>query len=112
MRASKRAHMRSENSEDAVTWNVFRTLRQIDPATCVEPLFLGAFPGIRAESHRALAVYVWRSVSPPPALVLDLDEGASEIDVVLESPHCVWFVEAKYQSDIAARATNRPARDQ
>jgi hypothetical protein len=32
MRASKRKHMQSENSEDVLTWNVFRTLRQIDPA--------------------------------------------------------------------------------
>src|SRR5205823_7070799 len=33
MRASKIKHLRSENSEDAVTWNVFRSLRQIDPAS-------------------------------------------------------------------------------
>ena len=32
MRAAKLRHIRSENSEDAVTWNVFRLLRQIDPA--------------------------------------------------------------------------------
>jgi hypothetical protein len=31
MRASKLKHLRSENSEDAVTWNVFRSLRQIEP---------------------------------------------------------------------------------
>jgi hypothetical protein len=32
MRGSKREAMRSENSEDVVTWNVFRSLAQIDPA--------------------------------------------------------------------------------
>jgi hypothetical protein len=31
MRASKLKHLRSANSEDAVTWNVFRSLRQITP---------------------------------------------------------------------------------
>jgi len=31
MRASKLKHLRSANSEDAVTWNVFRSLRQIAP---------------------------------------------------------------------------------
>lgn len=112
IRASKRAHMRSENSEDAVTWNVFRTLRQIDPAAWLNDLFRAAFPSRRPESHQGLAVYVWRSVAPPPALVVDLDENPSEIDVVLETPQWVWFIEAKYRSDIAIRTTNRPARDQ
>jgi hypothetical protein len=31
MRGSKRDKLRSENSEDALTWNVFRSLSQIDP---------------------------------------------------------------------------------
>jgi hypothetical protein len=32
MRASKIKHLRSVNSEDAITWNVFRSLRQIEPS--------------------------------------------------------------------------------
>jgi len=35
MRASKIKHLRSANSEDAVTWNVFRSLRQIAPPCMV-----------------------------------------------------------------------------
>ena len=112
MRASKRTYLRSENSEDAVTWNVFRTLRQIDPAAWLEPLFRQAFPFRNPETADGLAVYVWRTVDPPPALTIELDEGASEIDVILESPTWVWFIEAKYQSDISPRTTNRPTRDQ
>jgi len=35
VRASKLKHLRGANSEDAVTWNVFRSLRQISPHTRV-----------------------------------------------------------------------------
>lgn len=112
MRASKRSLMRSENSEDAVTWNVFRTLRQIDPQRWVEPLFRRAFPDSACEEPSGIAVYVWRDVAPPPSLTVDLDEGSSEIDVVIESPTWVWFIEAKYQSDISQRTTNRETRNQ
>jgi hypothetical protein len=43
---------------------------------------------------------------------VQLDEGASEIDVVIEAPSWVWFIEAKYRSDISLGTTNRPERDQ
>src|SRR3954462_3123392 len=41
MRKSKTDTMHSENSEDALTWNVFRSLAQIDPAFWLPPLFPG-----------------------------------------------------------------------
>jgi hypothetical protein len=44
MRASKIKHLRSANSEDAVTWNVFRSLRQIEPSVWLPPLWEQAFP--------------------------------------------------------------------
>lgn len=112
MRSTKLAHMRSENSEDAVTWNVFRTLRQVAPSVWFDELFSRAFPTATVEPHRGLAVYVWLTVPPPRTLTAELDEGDSEIDVVLETPSCVWFIEAKYRSDISLRTTSRPERDQ
>ena len=45
MRASKLKHLRSENSEDAVTWNVFRSLRQIDPSAWLPELVRRGLPG-------------------------------------------------------------------
>jgi hypothetical protein len=57
-------------------------------------------------------VHVWRSAAPPPGLLETGDEGISEIDVVIESPSWVWFIEAKYRSDISSGTTTRPARDQ
>ncbi len=110
MRASKRKHLRSQNSEDAVTWNVFRSLRQIDPAVWLPVLWAKAFSS-PCPSNQAI-VRLWSSVAPPPALVADLDEGESEIDIVLESDRWAWFIEAKYRSDISKGTTTRPARDQ
>lgn len=44
MRASKLKHLRSANSEDAVTWNIFRSLRQIAPRAWLPGLWQHAFP--------------------------------------------------------------------
>jgi hypothetical protein len=52
------------------------------------------------------------SAPPPPGLTAGRDEGSSEIDVVVESASWVWFIEAKYRSDISRRTTNRPERNQ
>lgn len=112
MRAGKRQHLCSENSEDAVTWNVFRSLRQIDPSTWLPPLLTLGIPGGRILPVNPVALELWRTVSPPPSLVALGPEGDSEIDVLIETPEWVWFIEAKYQSDISVRTTTRPLRDQ
>lgn len=111
MRASKLDHMRSENSEDAVTWNVFRSLRQITPDAWLPVLWGEAHSG-GAPRYDGLATYVWRSIAPPPSLVFTGDEGPSEIDVLIETPWWVWVIEAKYTSDISERTTSRSDRDQ
>jgi hypothetical protein len=107
MRAAKRKHLQSANSEDAVTWNVFRSLRQIAPAVWLRELFGAAFPALRAPHGEHATVAVWQSVSPPPSLTVDLEEGDSEIDVVIEAPTWVWFVEAKLRGDISAGTATR-----
>jgi len=111
MRASKVKHLRSENSEDAVTWNVFRSLRQIDPVVWIPSLARAAFPDAQVAPER-VTVSLWSSVNPPIGLLADGDEGASEIDVVFEAAHWVWFIEAKYRGDISRGTTTRPMRDQ
>ena len=112
MRASKLKHLCSENSEDAITWNVFRTLRQFSPEHWLPVLASAAFgPSVSMDSAGA-TVDLWRMVSPPLSLVREADEGQSEIDILIESPHWVWFIEAKYKSDISTGTTTRPDRDQ
>lgn len=112
MRASKREHLRSANSEDAVTWNVFRSLRQIAPADWLPTAWRRAFPSLEPPADVIATVKLWESVRPPLGLLADGDEGASEIDVVVESAAWVWFIEAKYRSDISTGTTTRPERDQ
>lgn len=112
MRASKLKHLQSANSEDAVTWNVFRSLRQITPEAWLSGLWQLAFPSMTCPSDLKAVVRLWESVPPPLGLLAGGDEGTSEIDVVIEAPTWVWFIEAKYRSDISTGTTTRPERDQ
>ncbi len=112
MRAKKLRHLCSENSEDAVTWNVFRSLRQIDPTAWLPLLTQRGLPQVPSLPPAQMSVSLWVSVSPPVGLLAHGDEHASEIDVVLEAPSWVWFIEAKFRSDISVRTTIRPQRDQ
>jgi hypothetical protein len=112
MRASKLKHMRSANSEDAVTWNVFRSLRQIQPSSWLPRLFELGLAGVPAPPIDDIAVYLWATRSPPPSLLASGDEGDSEIDVLIESPSWTWAIEAKLYSDISTRTTTREGRDQ
>lgn len=113
MRGSKQEALRSENSEDALTWNVFRSLRQIDPLIWFPVLFSRAFNQAAPDHVEDASVELWRRVSAPPSLRrLQGDEGESEVDVVIESDQFVWFIEAKYKSDISLRTTNSETRNQ
>lgn len=111
MRLSKLKHLRSVNSEDAVTWNVFRSLRQIAPEAWLPPLWSRAF-GTPLPKDLNAAVTLWKSVPPPLGLLVDGDEGPSEIDVAIEAASWIWFIEAKYRGDISKGTTTRPTRDQ
>ncbi|WP_156928967.1 hypothetical protein [Bradyrhizobium sp. th.b2] len=112
MRASKIKHLKSANSEDAVTWNVFRSLRQIAPQVWLPGLWERALPTIACPTDLRAVVKLWQSVPPPLGLLDGGDEGHSEIDVIIEASTWVWFIEAKYRSDISLGTTTRPQRDQ
>src|SRR5258707_12014280 len=64
MRASKLKHLRSANSEDAVTWNVFRSLRQITPDLWLSRLWQYAF-GNSAPHDLNACIELWKTVEPP-----------------------------------------------
>ncbi len=114
MGGKKRDRLRSENSEDALTWNVFRSLAQIDPDLWLPGLRQRAFPeSPEAQPSHVVTVNLWKKVQPPPALRLHQgDEGESEIDVIIETESSVWFIEAKFKSDISTRTTSNETRDQ
>ena len=104
--------MRSSNSEDVLTWNVFKSLAQIDPKYWLPKLFEKAFEA--KFSYDTLSkIDLWKSIDPPPSITdFQDDEGNSEIDIIIESKKFVWFIEAKYKSDISLRTTNNENRDQ
>ena len=112
MRAIRRKHLHSANSEDAVTWNVFRSLRQISSSVWLPDLFLAAFPELDPPPASHAVVSLWQTVAPPPSLLDDADEGESEVDVVIEAPSWVWFINAKLGGEISSGATTRRDRNQ
>src|SRR5213593_2861580 len=73
MRASKLKHLRSVNSEDAVTWNCFRSLRQIAPEAWLPHLWVRAFPDTSVPDDLRLTVKLWEGVPPPLGLLADGD---------------------------------------
>src|SRR5215208_166787 len=77
MRGSKRDRLRSENSEDALTWNVFKSLAQIDPGFWLPLLHSKALPGAPAPRlSQIVTLHLWKNIQPPPSLRLhQKDEG-------------------------------------
>jgi hypothetical protein len=60
-----------------------------------------------------VTTHLWREIHPPPSLRLhQKDEDPSEIDIIIETEVSVWFIEAKFKSDISTKTTNNPTRDQ
>lgn len=114
MRGSKRDKLRSENSEDALTWNVFRSLAQVDPSFWLPLLRAKAFPEAEPVSTpQIVTTHLWKEVHPPPSLRLhQKDEDPSEIDIIIETEVSVWFIEAKLKSEISTKTTNDRTRDQ
>ena len=113
-RGAKLEAMRSEHSEDVVTWNVFRSLAQLDPAFWLPRLHQTVFgESASSPAPQTVSVRLWVPTVPPPGLRnFQKDEGASEVDVVIETEYAVWFIEAKFRSDISTTTTNNPDRDQ
>ncbi len=113
MRGDKITYMQSENSEDVLTWNVFRTLSKINPTIWLPLLFKIGCGADISYLFKYLTIELWPVVEPPTGIRhRQKDEGESEIDIRIESEDFVWFIEAKYKSDISTRTTNNKNRDQ
>jgi hypothetical protein len=113
MRAKKLEHLRSDNSEDALTWNVFRTLNHLPAVRWFPLLFGAAFPQQPCPAADDVRLVLWPTLLPPASLLeAGIREGSSEIDVLIECEAFVWIIEAKYKSDISLRTTHHPSRDQ
>jgi hypothetical protein len=111
LRSEKMEQMRKSSSEDVLTWNVFKSLAQIDPKYWLPKLFEKAFEA-KFSYDTLIKIDLWRSIEPPPSITELKKEGNSEIDIIIESKKFVWFIEAKYTSDITMRTTHNENRDQ
>ena len=97
-RVKRECRMARDNSEDAVTWNLFRALERAQAL----PSFVEALLGERAQETRPVYwSYDARCASPWPWLTVAraefgerADQG-SEPDFILDMPHAVIFIEAK-----------------
>lgn len=113
MRGSKRSAMRSENSEDVLTWNVLRALRRAKPSLWLPVLAKSAFGLWGGFASDDATIELWQALDPPASLRrFQKDEGPTEVDVMIETDSFVWTIEAKYRSDISLRTTNNEQHDQ
>jgi hypothetical protein len=113
----------SEHSEDALTWRYFSPLLEMTKEE--RGHWLQVFleetyrtrPNLNvAESLAEAEAMFWRGrkvspfYEPPPNL--GYAEGNTEVDLSIQSPKAMIFVEAKYHSEIALHTSHSNSRDQ
>jgi hypothetical protein len=136
-RGDLRRMLESPQSEDWVTWNALNLVLGCRPNTWWEQLsaeIMQANPDLQLPAQAMVPqVRFWQSVASPKeyeALSRELMrgssdpiisarsratepvEGNSEIDLIIESPVFLIYIEAKLDSDISMRTTHDPARNQ
>lgn len=112
-RGIKTTYMHSENSEDVLTWNVFRSLRQIEPTFWFPNLFRRAFRKSLDQDPQFFCLDLWQIMSALPTRRFSLQGARScEVDVLIETEYTVWCIEAKYKSDITKEEIRRPEINQ
>lgn len=101
------SYLGSENSEDALMWNVFKTLTKKSPSIW----FTDLFPVIMDnQEYNNMEFYFWKEFSPPPSR--QIKEGNTHVDLTIETPKKIIFIEAKYKSEISLKTTYDSERDQ
>lgn len=99
------SYLGSENSEDALTWNVFRSFMK-EPS---EKWFSELFP-VRIDKGETVRFHFWKEFPPP--LQRLVPEGNTHVDLTVEAEKKLIFVEAKYRSEISNRTSHDSERDQ
>jgi hypothetical protein len=103
------SYLGSENSEDALTWNVFKTLGKSNP----EKWFSKIFPQIildEDEQFIAPMLRFWDKYFPP--MYRPFPEGETHADLTIETSNKLIFIEVKYKADISKNTKHDPNRDQ
>ena len=103
------SYLGSENSEDAMTWNVFKTLEKSNP----EKWFSQIFPQIILDKDERFIdpmLRFWDKYFPPP--LRSFPEGETHVDLTIETSNKLIFIEVKYKADISKKTKHDPNRDQ
>ncbi|MEE8432407.1 MAG: hypothetical protein V3S16_14260 [Candidatus Desulfatibia sp.] len=103
------SYLGSKNSEDAMTWNIFKTLEKSDP----EKWFSQIFPQIILDKDEQFIdpmLRFWDKYFPPP--LRSFPEGETHVDLTIETSNKLIFIEVKYKADISKKTKHDPNRDQ
>jgi hypothetical protein len=103
------SYLGSENSEDAMTWNVFKTLEKSNP----EKWFSEIFPQITLDKDERFIdpmLRFWGKYFPP--LLRPFPEGETHVDLTIETSNKLIFIEVKYKADISKKTKHDPNRNQ
>ena len=103
------SYLGSENSEDAMTWNVFKTLEKSNP----ESWFSEIFPQIILDKDEQFIdpmLRFWEKYFPP--MFRSFPEKETHVDLTIETSNKLIFIEAKYKADISKNTKHDPNRDQ
>lgn len=103
------SYLGSENSEDAMTWNVFKTLEKSDPSKWFSDIFHSTIVH-KDEQFTEPALKFWDKYFPP--MRRPFPEGETHVDLTIETSKKLIFVEAKYKADISQSTKHDPNRDQ
>jgi hypothetical protein len=103
------SYLGNEDSEDAMTWNVFKALEKSSP----DGWFSKIFPQIpldKDEQFMAPMLKFWDKFFPPP--LRPFPEGETIVDLTIETSKKLIFIEAKYKAEIDKNTKHDPNRDQ
>lgn len=97
-----------QTSEDVITGHVFQTLNAINPRWWLPQMLNQALGArrFRQQVFRQLRFELWKNKPPYPRELLPWDEGSTQVDATItwENPPTTVFVEAKFASNLTAKA--------
>jgi hypothetical protein len=80
--------------QQALTWNVFRTLELIAPAFWIRKLHLRLIGDASPEAPQTVRISLWHPLPLPPIQRIDGASPDAVADVVIETEHTVWTLMA------------------
>ncbi len=86
--------------QQALTWNVFRTLELVAPAYWLRRLHTRLTGQPSLVPPQIVDVHLWRALPLPPILQIDGARPDVTTDVVIETEHDVWILIVPRQGEV------------